>query len=262
MAESRGSGSRRLFHNTDRPLRVVLVAVGLVLSGCASAESLEGDDASYPPISEFIRDTSRNRPIVPVQEALAEADAIVLAKVVSIEDPRWNSRDGSDWRAEFEKEKESFTAPSVYTQVDLEIIEVLDSVKAAELAPGDPLEVDFLLDPSLDFVPPEDKASLDSPGVRARYLAPGDTRVFVMRWRPFPYNDGWGENRWYAEVEEGLWGVTPDGSAVYPAGQYQARELADLDLAGTSSVDGVTVELPMDQFLVLISESRTDEAPS
>lgn len=77
-----------------------------------------------------------------------------------------------------------------------------------------------------------------------------------MRWRRFPYNDGWGENRWYAQVEEGLWGVSQDGTTVFPAGFSPAKEMAESGLDSVRIVDGVTTEISMADFVELIAQAR------
>jgi hypothetical protein len=57
----------------------------------------------YPPIEEVIRTIQLDGPSEPIEQSLGEAQAIVVGHVTSIDEPRWNSRDGSDWRVELDE---------------------------------------------------------------------------------------------------------------------------------------------------------------
>lgn len=208
-------------------------------------------------------------PTYPIDEALRDAQAIVVAQVTSIEDPRWNSDDGSDWRVQFEQMTDEipFTVPTPLTKVNIRVIDAIASGADPSVSEGDDLGVDFVLDPSLDVLQPLPGASdnssspdIDSPGIAARYLSPGDERVFLLEWRRSSLSDGWGEYGWHASILNGVWGM--DGSmTVFPASRSQAEELARSDLQSVELVDWVTTEISMDDFQRLADEARRAGSP-
>jgi hypothetical protein len=95
-----------------------------------------------------------------------------------------------------------------------------------------------------------------SPGVGARYLWPGDERIFILNWSRFAYSDGWGEYGWRGDALNGLWGLDRDAGIVYPAGSSQAKELAQSDVASVNIVDWSTMEISMKDFLQLVAAAR------
>ena len=250
-----------------------IVAVsGVMLVSCATgtnadsaAASSAGTDApDFPPIEVVVRTMQLDGPAVSIESALRDAQAVVVAQVVSIEDPRWNSEDGSDWRARAAAHTQgsTFTIPIPYTKVNIHVTDVLTSGDDPSVSQGDDLGVDFVLDPSLDVLQPLDTDSQTSssppdigasPGVAAGFLTPGDERIFLLQWRRSPLEDGWGDYGWHADVQNGLWGI--DGSTVFPAGRSQAEELARSHVHSVNVVDWATTTIAMDDFMTLIDDS-------
>lgn len=203
-------------------------------------------------------------PAESINGALGDAQAVVVADVVSIDDPRWNSADGTDWRARADERTQggAFTIPIPYTKVNIHVTDVLASGDDPSVSPGDDLGVDFVLDPSLDVLQPLDTDAGTSssppdigasPGVSAGFLAPGDERIFLLQWRRSPLEDGWSDFGWHADVQSRLWGI--DASTVFPAGRSQAEELAQSHVRSVNVVDWATTTISMDDFLKLVDES-------
>jgi len=260
---------------TTRTVRAAwIVAVsGVLLVSCANGTSVppvagssSGTDTSgYPPIDVVVRTMQLDGPAESINGALGDAQAVVVAQVVSIEDPRWNSEDGSDWRARAAAHTQgsTFTIPIPYTKVNIHVTDVLTTGDDPSVSQGDDLGVDFVLDPSLDVLQPIDTASGTSssppdvganPGVAAGFLAPGDERIFLLQWRRFPLEDGWSDYGWHADVQSSLWGI--DGSTVFPAGRSQAEELARSHVHSVNVVDWATTTIAMDDFMKLIDDAR------
>ena len=222
----------------------------------AAADTLSAKQIESPSIDEFVRLQQIDPPYVSIGESFRKAQAVVIGKVEAIDDPRWNSRDGSDWRDDFAKQVDAFTIPMAYTTVHVRVSEVVATGKDPSVSKGDSLEIDFVLDPSLDVLTAEEQAERDSPGVLARYLSSGDERVFVLNWYPFPYADGWGEERWRVDVSNGLWGFDQAKGVGYPAGSGQAKELSELALPSLNIVDEMTAEIALEDFYQLVADAR------
>lgn len=240
-----------------------LLAVFLVMMPKASEESTHVRKAPTP---EDVRSYSiQDQVLQSVGDAIDDADAVVIARVASIDSPRWNSKDGLDWREEFDKSPSSFTIPTIFTAVNLDIVTVIYArQEGAAPALGDNVSADFLGDPSLDMLdqPLRDELTLEA---RAVFLAEGDTGVFFLRWLPFPLPDGEGDSTWRVSTANGLWGISSDGEAIFPTNTHQIEDLqqkVEVGDAADLKLEGVQVALTTEGFTSLVlEEAKTPSEP-
>lgn len=182
--------------------------------------SLEKGASGSPSAREAIQRgwTHLDIPEVSIGELIDRSPLIIRGTVVSVAEPRWNSEDGHDWRDEFEQNPEQYdTIPLPLTQVTLAVVDVVDRMEtpgAPAVGIGDKLTLEFLLSPALDLLGPGSQEQLTSQE-RARYLAPGDERIFFIEWREFPVPVGVGPKVWRGDADFGIWGIDRSG-VVFP----------------------------------------------
>lgn len=204
-------------------------------------------------------------PETSIGELIDASAAVVEADVVEVEEPRWNSDDGSDWTEEFDAAPAGTyaTVPIVMTAVKIEVEDVLysDSADGAPiLAPGENLTVEFRGDPSTAML---DSQTSVAPTVRAGHLSAGDERIFFLEWREFPTPQGVGPRVWRASTSWGFWGIDQNARVVFPAFPdhiYSLTTAAEKGAISNRPRRGVPVAIQFDRLHALIAAEKNTPA--
>jgi hypothetical protein len=158
-------------------------------------------------------------PNLSMGELIDTSDAVVIATVLGVSEPRWNSEDGADWSDLFNADPSKYdTPPLITTATSLHLERVVaqrEATPSPALHAGDVIEVVFPEDPALDILTPETAAELSGLS-RIPFLAPGDLRVLFLEWRSYPSPTGDGKLMWRGILTQGIWGITNSLDVVYP----------------------------------------------
>ena len=163
---------------------------------------------------------------VSMAELVKDSDAVIIGKVSSIAQPRWNSEDGSDWRDEIRTGDNFVGSPTLLTDIVIDVEEVIYQASKEDLAvdpivSGSSVQITVAGDPSKPFT----ESSSPLPTFAQRYpLQPDERRVFFLAQRNIILKRTVGPLVWWGHQGTGAWAFSSEGVA-FPTVRYMNEEI-------------------------------------